>query len=879
MRRFLARVATFLRRGRAEDELAREMAAHLAMLEEEFRRRGLSAPAARLAARREMGGVDLAMEMHRDARSFVWLEQLLQDARHAVRSLRKSPGFVALALVSLACGIGLNTAIFTLVHGILLKQLPVPDPHRIVQLQAQQPKFASTAFSYPQFAELSRQREIFADTVAFQPRPGNLADGDSRQKIPIELVTGSYFGFFGAQPALGRLLDEEDDRVESARPVCVISYAMWRSRFHADAAAVGRKIRVSDVSLEIVGVAPAGFRGANLQRENDVWLPTAMFPELSKTPRMEATVVWLRVLARLRPGISPGEAASRLEAASASIEQPLPKNRANAGSVYRMTDASRGYDGWRTQLHDPLVALMAGVTLVLVVACANLANLLLARAGERQQEYAIKLSLGVTRGRLMRQFLIETAALTFAGGALGVAVAFETTRYLLDLYNSGNKFLLLDVTPDASVLAYTAAGCMVTALVAGLYPAWRASRTDVSSRLKGGAHARRAWARHALILAQVTLAVTLLFGAALFGHSLRNLRTTNLGIDADRVLTLEVNDITPGKTSRTVVGSPVLGDILARARQIPGVEAAALLWPAPFSGWMSSTDLDVKEPDGSTRRIENVYLMFVTPGTLAALRQPLLRGRDFTSADRAGAPRVALINQALAAALWPGQDPLGKPLPGLKEPVEVVGVVGNSRFRGVRDIERPMLYRSFDQTPVAASTLAMRYRGRPADVERAARQIVAAHRSEYEAGTAVSMSDLLNGGISQDRLLAFLSSVFGLIGTGLALVGIYGLISYSVTRRTREVGIRVSIGAQRSDVLWLFARETMALVGSGVALGLPLALALSRSVKSMLYRVSPAEPRDAALTVAILALGALAASWIPGRRAIRIDPVRALRHD
>jgi predicted permease len=879
MRRFFARIAAFLLRGRAERELSREVASHLALMEDDFRRRGMSDAEARNAARRAYGGVDLAMEMQRDARSFVWLEQAVQDARHVVRSLRKSPAFVAVALLSLGLGIGVNTAIFTLVHGILLKQLPVPDPQRIVQIKAHFATFDGSAFSYPVFRELRKQREVFADVIAFHGGGATLVEGEARTPIAMELVSGSYFSFFGARPALGRLIEEADDAA-GGRPVCVLSHATWQSRFGGDSRVLGRILLVNGVALEVVGVAPEGFTGPYLQRRNDLWTATAMQSELAKIPRDSATWIWLSLLGRLRPGVPMAEASARLAGASAGIEAALPKNRANKAALYVLRDASKGFDSWRTALHDPLMVLMGAVTLVLLVACANLANLLLARAGERQQEFAIKLSLGISRARLLRQLMGETFAITFAGGALGAALSVALTRYLLALFNSGSRSQTLEVAPDWPVLLYTFAGCAATAVLAGFYPAWQASRTDVARRLTGGSNLRRAWVRRGLILAQVTLAVVLLFGASLFAHSLRNLKTTALGIDIDRVLTLEVKDDTPGKTPRRVLASPVLADVLAQVRQAPGVESAAFSLPGPFTGQERSTEIDLPGPGGTTRHVDNVGVMFGTPGFLTTMRLPLLRGRDFTAADRGEASPVVLVNQRLASMLWPGEDPIGKRMPHWsKNDAEVVGVVGNSHYREVREAESPILYEPFDQQKVSGGVLLIRYRGSLGAVEREARAIVKAAAVGYVAGDAAPMALLRDGVISQDRLLAFLSSLFGALGTALALVGIYGLISYSVTRRTREVGIRVSIGAQRRDVLWLFARETVALLAVGVALGIPLAIGLARFVRAMLYNVSTSEPRDLAITLAVLAAGGLAASWIPGRRAMRIDPVRALRYD
>jgi putative ABC transport system permease protein len=467
-----------------------------------------------------------------------------------------------------------------------------------------------------------------------------------------------------------------------------------------------------------------------------------------------------------------------------------------------------------------------------------------------------------------------------AGGAIAAALSAAFTRYLLALFNSGSRHQVLHVAPDSSVLLYTFGGCVAAALLAGLYPAWQASRTDLARGLASGAsNQRRAFARRALIFAQVALAVILVFGASLFSHSLRKLKTKPLGIEIDRVLTVEVKDSSPGMQPRRLAASPVLAGVLSRVRQLPAVESAAFSHPGPFSGMMMSTDLNLTAPDGAARRVENVHVMFASPGFLATMRLPLLRGRDFTPADRDGAPRIALVNQRLAALVWPGEDPIGKTLDGWDSKAEVVGVVGNSHYRGVREDTLPIVYEPFDQFKLDGGVLLIRGRGALSAIEPEVRAVVKSFGPGYHTDRVAPMTLMRDSAIAQDRLLAFLSSIFGGLGAALALIGIYGLISYSVMRRTREVGIRLSVGAQRRDVLWLFLRESVALVAAGIALGLPLAIALARLARKMLYQVSASDPGDIAITLAALTLGGALAAWLPGRRATRIDPVRALRYD
>ncbi len=880
MRRFLARLNSLFHRGRDERELAREVAAHLALIQEDFERRGMPPDAARLAARRAYGGVDYAMELQRDARGFPGLEQAVQDVRHAWRSLAKSPGFVAVALLSLAFGIGVNTAIFTLVNGILLKSLPVPDAHRLVQVKAHFKEFDSSAFTFPAYRELARRSDIFADTAGVSGGLRVLDTGGQRRKVEFQMVTGSFFRFLGGRPALGRLIDEEDDRVEGAHPVCVLGYQAWQAYFGGDPGVVNRTIQVDGVPVQVVGVAAADFAGAELQRRVDVWVPTAMTADFTRNRRANPNVVWISMLARLRPGISSEEASARLAAASAAIEETLPKDRANANATYIMVDGSKGLDRWRTSLHDPLVILMGAVTLILLVACANLANLLLARTNERQQEFAIKLALGISRWRLMRQALLETVLLAMAGGAAALLLAGGLTRFLLTLFNSGNRYQALNVAPDASVFFYTLCGCLLTALIAGLYPAWRASCATAGPGLKGAAlrgH-QRSFVRRSLILVQVALAVVLLFGASLFSHSLRNLKTIDLGFDMDRVLTVNIGDSGPRQNLKPQIAPPALAAVLDRVRQLPGVQSAAFTEPGPLSGGMMGTTTHVTDARG-TRAIDT-NVMFAGTDFFHTLRVPILRGRDFTAADRKGAPPVLIVNQRLASLLAPGGDLVGMRIDAwdLKN-AEIVGVAGNSKYQGVREEAKAIVYEPFDQAKVTGGVLEIRCRSSLAAIDRDVRRIVRASAPGYQVSDATPLDVLRDNLIAQDRLLSFLSTLFGVLGAALALIGIYGLISYSVTRRTREIGIRISVGAQTSDVLWLVLREALLLVAAGVLAGLPLALRLSETIRKMLYQVSTSEPLDIWVTIVLMVAGGLIASWIPGRHAARIDPVRALRYD
>jgi predicted permease len=863
-----------------DTEIDQEFQFHFEQRVDDLIAAGATPEEARRQAARLFGNRAHLRESTRDRDLLEPLRSLLQDLRFAARNLRRSPGFTAVAVLSLTFGIGVNASIFTMVHGILLEKLPVPDPSRIVQVHGHYKDYDNDGFSFPVFRELARQGSIFADLIAFRNAPVQVDFDGNSHDASLEMVSGGYFRFFGARPALGRLLDESDDRTDGAHPVCVLSYNGWQSLFGGDPAVLRRPISIRGVALQIVGVAPPGFTGAELQSAYDLFVPTAESGDLAGIPRPSPNYVWLRMLGKLPPSMSRAEGSARLQAASHAIEDALPKNRANKGAVFTLLDAGKGFDNWRTTLRDPLVILMCAVSLVLLVACANLANLLLARAAERRQEFAIKLAIGIGRARLLRQLLVETTLLAAAGGALALLLSSALTRLLLASFNAGENYAVLHVSANSAVLVFTFGACLVTILLAGVYPAWRASRMDAGPGLKGSTLAGRGMMRRSLILVQVSLAVVLLFGASLFAHSLRNLKTVDLGYRIDRILTINLGPKGTLKGPRVAVSPPVMHDILDRARHLPGVEAAAFASPGVLSGGMIGDSITLTDAAGGTRDLSGTHGVKVSPGFFATLRVTLIRGRDFSAADGPGAPPVAIVNQRLASLAWHGQEVVGKHFDGWNgKNVEVIGVTADSRDQDIRNAAEPTVYLPLDQQRSSGASLELRSTAPLPATEAAVREIVKTAAPGYQVSRAISLELLRDNQIHQERLLAFLSSLFGALGTSLALVGIYGLMAYSVRRRTREIGIRISVGAQNRDVLWLFLRESAALLGAGLALGLPLALLLSRFVGKLLFQVPRLDALAMAATVALLALGGVAASVLPAHAATRISPIEALRED
>ena len=580
------------------------------------------------------------------------------------------------------------------------------------------------------------------------------------------------------------------------------------------------------------------------------------------------------------------EARARLKAVSNGINEVLPKERANADALFDFVEGSKGDDSFRTPLRQPLIVLMGAVGLVLLIACANLTNLLLARGNERAQEFSVKLSLGISRMRLMRQLLVESLLLTLAGGVAAILTARELITVLLRFFNSGeNASSNLVVSIDSSVLASTLGVCAFITIVVGLYPAWAAIQTDITPSLKGGSPSgvQKRIVRRAMIVVQISLAVVLLFSASIFSHSLRKLKTVNLGFDIEHMAVIDIAYRGQEPFAHALHYASAVRAVLDRTRELPGVESADLANPSMLSGSSMTSDVEAhgNSVAGSTRKIENTYFVFASPRHFSTLRMPLLRGRDFTDRDRKGSAAVAIINERLASLLWPGQDPLGKQIIGgwNRENPMVVGVVGNSKYANVREQLKPIVYEPLAQMPEIAASLEIRSRLPLARIEFQVRHLVHALAPAYQVDNVSTMELLRDHLIAQDRLLTFLSVLFGLLGTALALVGIYGLISYSVTRRTREIGIRMSIGAQRCEVLLLFLREVLLLAAFGAALGLPLALTLSKPLEHFLYEVPAADPLGIGITLLLIVLGSLVASFVPAQRATRVDPVEALRYE
>jgi putative ABC transport system permease protein len=827
------------------------------------------------------------------------------DLRLAVRGLRRSPLFATVATLSLALGIGANTAIFTLIDQILLRKLPVKDPDQLVMLYQEGAhngsNVGSRMHSYPIYKDYQKRGEPLAEVLCRRLVPASISVNQRTERVEAEIVSGNYFTMLGVKPAIGRVFNsKEDDQIYQGHPAVVLGYDYWVSRFARDSNVIGKKILVNNYPMIIVGVSAAGFVGLDPTRSPQIRVPIlmmpVMMPEWTWIHMDDRRTRWVQVFARLRPGWTPTTAEAPMQGLFTQIrayETTLPA--AKDWSAYSkdqflrgrliVTPAAVGYSGLRNDFSTPLVVLMCMVGLVLLIACANVANLLIARGFMRQREIAVRLSLGASRGRLVRQLLAESLVLSFVGGLVGLAVAVALTRGLLALVPSDGTPLLIQAAPDFRILGFTFFLTLVTGVVFGLLPALGASRPDPWTTLKdtvgsiagsGGS----LFLRKGLVTAQVALSFLLLFGAGLFVRSLQNLKTTDTGIDLDNLVTFQLSPALSGYDRPRAV--QFYRDLLDRLRSAPGVKSAGLAAVSLLSGdeWDSSMSVEGhKAKDGEDMQ---AFMNALSPGYFETMRIPILQGRDFTVADVKEDAKVAIVNRKFAEHFFPGENPIGKRLgwgggPDTKLDIEIVGVAGDSLYEGPREGVRRQVF-----MPNWGNNSAVFYlRARAASA--GAYSLVRDEVRRLDAAMPVYSMKTLEGQLDEtlltDRLIALLSAGFGLLATVLASVGLYGVMAFVVARRRKELGIRLALGAQPGTVIWLVMREVLALLAIGLAVGIPSAMALGQFVSAQLYGIQPRDPWIAGGTLLLLTAVSAAAGLIPAYRASRINPILALRYE
>lgn len=833
--------------------------------------------------------------------------RILSDVRFALRNLRRSPLFVLVAVSSLALGIGANTAIFTLMDQLMLRLLPVHDPQQLVMISSTGPHEGSNrgshAASYPMYQDFQQKAPAFSYVFCRYGTPLSISFNGQTERVEGELVSGNYFQALGVPPALGRVFSpQQDDRVYKGHPSVVLTYQYWATRFAADPSVIGRKILVNDYPMTIVGVSAAGFAGLDPATSPQIRVPIQMKPLM--TPGWDdigdRRSQWIQMFARMKPGYTVQSAQASLQPLFIQIlryeltrpemrdTSPYLRDKFLARKVV-VEPAGNGFSEVRRSFSTALVVLMSMVGLVLLIACFNVANLLIARGAARQKEIAVRLAVGASRAQLLRQLLVESLLLSLAGGAAGLLLAVGIVRGLLSLLPAGGTPLMLRAAPDPRILAFNAALAVATGVFFGLAPALQSMRLDLWNTLKdvvgavtGAGSAVKL--RKSLVVAQVAFSFLLLAGAGLFVKTLANLKNARTGFqNIDRVVTFQMDAALNGYATPRVLDfyQRALQDI----RALPGVKSSgyALVPLLAGSEWDSTMSVEGHQArDGEDMQsFDNA----ISPGYFQAMGIPLLEGRDFDQRDTGQKFTVAIVNRAFATHFFGGRSPIGRHIgfgggPKSKLNIEIVGMVENSLYEGPREGVHRQVFLPFAQADYPGSmTFYVRTTAEPAALFRSIRAKIAELDAAMPIYQMKTLEQQLDDTLFTERLIAMLSAAFGALATLLAAIGLYGVMAFVVARRTREIGLRMALGARRTAVVWMVLRESLLLLAIGLAAGVPAAFLLSRYVSSQLYSVKPTDIWTALAALAILTAVAAAAGFLPARRASTIDPIVALRYE
>jgi predicted permease len=880
MRALLNRLRRWQRLRQFDRDLAEEMETHRALRQAQLEDSGLTPREAERVSRRALGNVTLAREDARDVWVLQWLDEALRDLRHGSRLLLRNPGFALMAIASIALGIGANTAIFSLVDAVILRALPVDAPQQLVVLERVNPRGERSNLSYALFSGVRAPDAALSGAFAALDGTYRLemakAGGAYTETVRVQAVSGEYFQVLGVRPALGRALTRDDDVPGKPESVAVLSYGCWQRRFGFDPSILGQRVTLKGESITIIGVAPPQFFGESVGRAPEMWVPLSLQPMLDPPGLLnDPRVGWLRVMARLQPGASPAQAQE-------SVNLRLTALKAEAGGIGQslrqvsgiaVEPGSRGLPDTRTKFSRQLGILIAVVAVVLMIACANVANLLLVRGAARSRETAIRLAIGAGRGRLVRQFLTESLLLGSIGGAAGLLVAGWGSQVLLVLASNPSSPLTIDVAPDARVLGFTCAVCLATVLLFGLMPAYAAVRPQIKTGRLALTLPR------ALVVAQVALSLLLVAGAGLFVQTLKNLRSLNLGFAVDGILQTPINPQQAGYPREQFPN--VYRRVLDRVRDAPGLHSVSM----SSSGFRTGTSRTccvairghIPEP-GEEREVQT---MSVTAGYFETMGLPIVKGRAFSASDLVEGPaqKAAIVNEAMVRRFFGGRSAVGERFgwgnpPDARYDIEIVGIARDAIYGDLRTGPAPLIYfpASGGRYLIIRASLpsvqaAGMIRGGVQSVDR---------RLEVDVRT---LPELRDQALMLERMVAALSGFFGVAALLLAGVGLYGTVAYVVTRRTREIAIRVALGAQRARVVRDVFSETMGLTLAGAVLGGCGALLGTRLLSSLLFGISPEDPATLALSILLLVSVAALAGAIPARRAARIEPIEALRQE
>jgi len=899
MRVLASRLLGLFRRKGFDHGMDEEFESHLEMLAERFVSQGMTKAEARLAAKRQFGGVTQIKEELRESSSLAFLDSLWADTRYALRQIRKSPGFAATAVLILALGIGANTAIFSLMNAVIFRFLPVQDPKELVKLQMQAPgrtvPSGDYSFTNAIWEGVRDQQRVFSGAFASsEVQQIDLASGGAVKYLKGVFVSGGYFSTLGVPPTAGRLISTSDDQ-RGCAPVAVLSYSFWQSHFGGAESAVGSTVSLRAHSFQVIGVAAPRFYGVEVGKDFDVAMPLCASAPFDRRNLDSRGRWWLQIIGRIKPGLSLDQVQSGLALISPAVmNAAMPKadvafEKRFMNTKLNVAPAGTGISELRGAFCDPLRALMAIVVLVLIIACANIASLLLARMTVRGKEIAIRKALGASRGRLMRQLVTESMLLSVLGAAVGLLFARWGGTILVESLSTGRNPVFLDLSLDRTVLAFSLAIALVTGLLMGILPALNASRVDLTeatkTRTAGDGSRAHYKASRWIVAGQVALSLVLLVGSALLVRTFVKLMTVDLGFDPNHVLIASIRP--PWWASDDIKMTPeqrasLDQELDHRLRGLPGVVSASRSFIEPLGddNWIDEIVTDL-----SSARSEPIYFNLVTPEYFATLRTPIIAGRNFNDSDTRNSPRVAIINQTLARSYFAGVNPVGHRIEKFaanKPPawIEIVGLMKDSKYEQVSEKTKPTVFLPATQ-PFDVSTVEQ-YEVRTAaapetlipEVQRAMAEVNPRLPVEFH-----TMSEHVGDSVAQQRLIAELAGFFGALALVLAMIGLYGVLSYAVNQRQVEFGIRMALGAQPSSILRLVMSDTLAVLAGGIIVGVGLSLATVRLLQKMLFGLSPYDATTTLMAIGILGAVGFFAGFLPARRATRVDPMVALRYE
>lgn len=911
LRTFWSRFGAMFRRRALDRDLDDELRSHLEMATQENRRRGMSDEEARRKAMLDFGGVTQVRETVRMREGLPLFENLSRDLGYALRMLRKSPGFAAIAIGSLALGIGANTAIFSIAKQVLLDRLNVPHPAELRLFAWRSARksvvhsswgdwdktpngVTSTSFSYPVYQLMRKQNHQLADLFAFKNlgRMNVTVDGEA-EVVQGDLVSGNFYQQMGVEPQLGRAIGPADDEKVGGSPVATISDGYWTRRFNRSPAVIGKTILVNLVNVTVVGVNPKAFTGAKgAQSSPEIFLPFSMQPLIQPDSRETSLLTsdrlwWVQIMARAKPGVDEGKVRAALDVAlKSAVRATMTVKPDESVPDLILTDGSRGMNEASRQMSRPLFVLMSLVGLVVLLACANMANLLLARSAARQREMSVRMALGAGRPRILRQVLTESLLLAVLGGLVGLLVGYFGRNAILAMLSSPAEPMMLPAGLDWEVFAFNAALSLATGILFGVAPAWQATRTQVSGALKDNAQTttrrRRGMANRAIVGFQVALSTLLVVVAGFFLRTVINLNRVDPGFDPRNIVLFELR---PPQTEYPGAKEAALfRQIVERLSAVPGVESVSPTSVAPLSRSYESDDfvpVGVKAAPGTEQDADNTT---VGDRYFATFRIPIVAGRDFAPTDTETSPRVAIVNRALVKQFFPNVDPVGKSFTtsgpkGQKLVYQIVGVCADTRYGSLREDPPPVFYLDYRQAPEIdwGMTFAVKTRSARAGITPSLRRAVQSVDQNLPLTDVRTQEEQIDELLMNERIFADLSTGFGILALVLACIGIYGLMAYSVSRRTNEIGIRMALGARSEQVLRMVLSEAVWMTAAGLVIGLSGAVALGRLIASQLYGLKAWDPPTLVASAALLILVALGATWVPAHRAASVDPSKALR--